>query len=367
MRKILHLTYDMRIGGTEQVIKNIIENVDTSKFESQIYCIEQPLGPWGEQLEVAGVKIVGTNRQPGFDFNLVKSIRAYIKKCDIDVLHCHQYTPYIYGVLAAIGTDTRVIFTEHGRFYPDFGTWKRKLINPLLARMTYQITSISKATKEALIEHENFKRDDIQVIYNSITDVQLRTQPEEVNALRCSLGISDDAIIFGTIARLDPIKNQKMMIRAFSQMFLDVPEVILVIVGDGEERLSLESLVCELGIERAVIFTGYNAAPYVYLNLMDVYLLSSLSEGTSMTLLEAMAASKPCIVTDAGGNAEIVMHDINGIVTPNDNENAFANAIGLLALDKDARVTFGASSRKRFEAAFEISNMVEQYQALYEL
>jgi hypothetical protein len=116
---VMHLTYDMRIGGTEMVIKNLIEGSDPALFDMSIYCIETPIGPWGIEMQNLGLPITSTSREPGFDTSLIFAIRKHLKTNSIKILHCHQYTPWIYGVLAAFGTKTKVIFTEHGRFYPD--------------------------------------------------------------------------------------------------------------------------------------------------------------------------------------------------------------------------------------------------------
>ena len=127
--KILHLTYDMRIGGTEQVIKNLILGTDASRFTMSVLCIESPLGPFAEDLINQDIHIEALSRKPGFDASLISQIRQHIKEHKIDIIHCHQYTPYVYGALGALMTPAKVIFTEHGRFYPDSTTWKRKVIN----------------------------------------------------------------------------------------------------------------------------------------------------------------------------------------------------------------------------------------------
>jgi hypothetical protein len=126
-KNILHLTYDMRIGGTEMVIKNIIEGADKALFNMSIYCSESPIGPWGIDLQKSGIVIDSKERKPGFYTQLIKAIRRHLKENRIDLIHCHQYNSWVYGVLAAIGLKTKVIFTEHGRFYPDTSGWKRKI------------------------------------------------------------------------------------------------------------------------------------------------------------------------------------------------------------------------------------------------
>jgi len=360
--KILLITYDMRIGGTEMVIKNIIEGADKQRFVMSIFCIEETIGPWGVELHEAGVNVTSTQRQSGFDVGLISKIRKHIKQQHIDIVQCHQYTPWVYGVLAALGTNAKVIFTEHGRFYPDFSTWKRKLINPLLGVMTHSITAISAATKQALADFENLPLKRIQVIYNGIAE--LVVDPSKTNTLRADLGIDQACLCFGTVARLDPIKNHKMMLHAFKQVVDRGLPCKLLIVGDGDERQAIEQQITDLKLSDHVIMTGYESKPQHHLDLMDVYLLSSFSEGTSMTLLEAMSLAKPCVVTHAGGNPEIVEDNINGLVTPNDDAKAFANAMLDLS-DKALIKTMGNAARQRFNEHFSLHHMIEAYQALY--
>jgi len=360
----MHLTYDMRIGGTEMVIKNLIEGSDPLLFDMSIFCIETPIGPWGIEMQNAGLAITASARKPGFDISLILAIRKHLKHNKIDQIHCHQYTPWIYGVLAAFGTRTKVIFTEHGRFYPDSSSWKRKLINPWLCRITAHITAISKATKQALVDFENVPETRIDVIYNGIQP--LKSDPIKTLELRQKLNISDNSLILGTIARLDPIKNHKMMLNAFARVLKVHPETVLVIVGDGEERENITKHIQALKLEDKVIMTGYESQPIHYLALMHIFLLSSLSEGTSMTLLEAMSLGKPCVVTDAGGNKEVIANNKNGIVTKNDDATKFSQAILKLAEDEVLFKQYASAASERFTRLFDVSVMVKRFADLYE-
>mgnify|MGYP000324001281 CR=1 FL=1 len=366
MRKIhvLHITYDMRIGGTEMVIKNLVEGIDAERFEVEILCLEPQLGPFGEQLVEQGIKITNLNWTSGFDTKLIRAIRHYLKANQIDILHCHQYTPWVYGALAAAFLKVKVIFTEHGRFYPDSSSWKRKIINPVLLRFTDHITAISEATKQALVEYEYIPEPKIQVIYNGIKPLEVDTG--EVNNLRQKYDLPEDATIFGTVARLDPIKNQSMMIKAFADVLKDFPSAHLFIVGDGEERDKLEKLVDALSIQKNVVFTGYIAKPANYIALFDVFLLSSLSEGTSMTLLEAMSVGKPCIATDAGGNPEIIIHDKNGLVAPNNDKLAFSDKMKKLLSTSGLETFYGNNAKEIFEKKFSETLMNLKYADFYQ-
>jgi glycosyltransferase involved in cell wall biosynthesis len=363
-KKILYITYDMRIGGTEMVIKNIIEGSDAAKYEMSIFCIEEPIGPWGEELEENGTEIFSKHRKDGFDLSLITEIRACIRNQNIDVIHCHQYTPWVYGVLAAIGLKTKVIFTEHGRFYPDSSSWKRKIVNPVLSFFTDHITAVSKATKQALVDYEFLSADKITVIYNGIKALPKVDEIEKDN-LKQQLLIEDDDIIFGTVARLDPIKNHEMMLNAFSNVVAEHPKAKLVIVGDGDLLVTLKALCAKLNIVDKVIFTGDITKPDIYMQIFDIFLLSSLSEGTSMTLLEAMSIGKPCVVSDAGGNAEIIQNGRKGVVTENGNLNAFSYALWQMINEPNKCSAMGELGYDRYEKKFSEITMNIKYARLY--
>lgn len=363
MIKILHVTFDMRIGGTEQVIKNIIQGSDKSQFEMGLICIESPLGPFAKELLEEGVLFHQLNRQPGFDLSLIISIRKIIKTNNIDILHCHQYTPWVYGALAAAFTKTKVFFTEHGRFYPDTTSFKRRSINPILNLLTNNITAISKATKQALIDYEFLPESKIQVIYNGIKPLEVNQT--EVEELRADLGIEKNIFILGTVARLDPIKNHTMMLKAFKQILEEHPNTKLIIVGDGDERKNIEAVIETFNIENNVILSGYIEQPKNYIALLDIFLLPSLSEGTSMTLLEAMSLSKPCIVTKVGGNTEVIHNNSNGYVCSNNNLEEFASLIAKLVCSENIMRRFGKNTLSLFLDKFTSTKMNQKYKSLY--
>jgi glycosyltransferase involved in cell wall biosynthesis len=157
-----------------------------------------------------------------------------------------------------------------------------------------------------------------------------------------------------------------MMLNAFSLLLKDHPDTVLIIVGDGEERTNIENKIKQLNIKDSVILPGYDPQPQHYLALMDIFLLSSLSEGTSMTLLEAMSLGKPCVVTDAGGNPEIIKHQYNGMVTANHNPNEFSQALNHLLQDVKCHSDMSSNALKRFDSMFASHMMIDIYRARYE-
>ncbi|MDP5132000.1 MAG: glycosyltransferase, partial [Paraglaciecola sp.] len=322
--RILHVTFNMAIGGTEQVIRQLVLNLPP-ECECQIVCIDGHIGAIGEALQQQGIKVTAMPRQPGLDWQLIKQLRQYIKTEQIDIVHCHQYTPWVYGWFAHWRTQAKVVFTEHGRFYPDRYRWKAWPLNLVMAFSTSALITISKATKTALAKYECIPPFLVNVIYNGI-------QPIESNAavlkdLRAELAITDEMRVLGTVARLDPVKNQVMMLKAFAEVLQQEPNVVLLLVGDGPSRRELEQTAAALNISKHLRFVGFKTNVADFLALMDIYLLSSHTEGTSMTLLEAMNLGLPCVVTDVGGNPEIVIHGETGLLSPDNDATAFSNNI----------------------------------------
>ena len=343
------------------MITQLVQNLDADSYENRIACTDGQVGLLGEALQQQGFEFEIFNRQPGFDKELIKATRAVLKRDQIDIIHCHQYTPFVYGVLAALFTRTKVVFTEHGRFHPDSYTWKRRLVNPVLGWCTDSIVAISKATADALAYYEWFSARSIKVVYNGI-------QPPVVQqheALLRELGLDESHMVFGTIARFDTIKNLPMMIKGFKEVRQKNLAARLLLVGDGNERQALEAQVAELGLTDSVVFTGYQKQTAKYMSLIDVYLLTSFSEGTSMTLLEAMAMSVCSIVTRVGGNVEIVEHDVSGIVVESDDVDDLAGWMIKLAEDKVTRERLAAAGADVFASKFSVKTMAAKYSEIY--
>ncbi|PPK52728.1 glycosyltransferase [Marinobacter persicus] len=361
--RVLHVTFNMGIGGTEQVIRQLITGLDSEKVTSEILCIDGQVGAIGEQLRESGIPIVAVQRRPGFDRSLIRIIRTRLRKGHFDVVHCHQYTPWVYGWFAALGLPVSVVFTEHGRFYPDRYRYKAALVNQAMARTSRAMVAISDATRQALARYEFLPRSRIRVVYNGIAALQ--PDHDRVAALRAELGIPEEAFVMGTVSRMDPVKNQSMMLRAFHRFLQQCPEGWLLVVGDGAERESLQFLAGELGISERVTFTGSVSQPANHMALMEVFLLSSFTEGTSMTLLEAMSLGIPAVATDVGGNPEIVREGINGMLVPVDDEQAFAEAMIGLWQEPETRSQLGQGARTRFDERFSREVMVNAYQEIY--
>lgn len=361
--RILHVTFNMGIGGTEQVIRQLVMGLPADEYINHVVCIDGHVGEIGQQLERQAIQVSSLKRSPGIDRNLVKGLKEKIRTLGIDIVHCHQYTPWFYGWLAARGTGTPLIFTEHGRFHPDTYRYKALAVNPVMALSTSALVAISDATRSALSRYEFIPKSLIQVLYNGVQAIS--SDSDAVQSLKHQLGIPEGDFVMGTVARLDPVKNQQMMLKGFARTLAEYPDSWMLIVGDGPVRRQLEDLSRGLDITERVIFTGFQSEPANYMAAMDLFLLTSFTEGTSMTLLESMSLGIPAIATDVGGNSEIVAPEVSGVLVPSDDADALARSIDRLRKDPALMARLQQGSRQRFDERFSVTNMVSAYRDIY--
>jgi len=191
-------------------------------------------------------------------------------------------------------------------------------------------------------------------------------QASSREAARREWGVEPDALVFGSVGRLVAVKNYALLLRAFASAGLAARRGRVVLAGEGAERAALEDLARSLGIRDRVHLLGHREDVHRLLPGFDVFVLPSISEGMSNTLLEAMAAGVPPVASNVGGNAEIVRDGVDGRIFPSGDEHALVRE--LVALDASAplRAALGAAARARVQSAFDIRAMVERYEQLYE-
>ena len=361
---ILHITFNMGFGGTEQVIRQLVTHLDKANFHNEIACIDGEVGPIGQSLKMDhGIKYHTRRRASGFDLKTVLWLRRLIRSGHFNIVHCHQYSPYIYGWFAHWGTGAKVVFTEHGRFHPDQYRKKAKFINPFIARTSHKLVAISAATRDALVEYEYMPRSKIDIIYNGIAP--LIAQESHKERLRSELRIKPGQKVIGTVARLDSVKNQALILRAARSLLDQKYDIRILLVGDGPERQNLEALADQLNLGDSVIFTGFQSDPSTFLSLMDIFLLPSFTEGTSMTLLEAMSLGIPTVATRVGGTPEIVVEGETGTLIKSADLEAFVPAIQNLIDHSTIHKKMSENAKHHFTKRFTAQYMAGQYQLCY--
>jgi glycosyltransferase involved in cell wall biosynthesis len=359
---VLHL---MQVAGAEILVAEIVRRM-SGAFEPTIICLDA-IGPLGEQLREEGVDVINLNRRPGRDYRVTWRMARLIQKRGIDVVHAHQYTPFFYAALAKLvtGGRFRLVFTEHGRHFPDVVSRQRRVVNRwLLGPMVDAITGVCQFSADSLAQNDAFTRRKIAVIDNGI--MLERYQPlDHREQARARLGLDPTRRYVGMIARFHPVKDHAMLLTAFGQVAAAREDTDLLLVGDGPLRKTLTDLSRSLGIERRVRFLGVRGDVPDILGALDVFALTSVSEAASLTLLEAMASGVPVVVTAVGGNPELVRHGVDGLHVPRGDASATAAAVIQILGDPDLAARLGKAARQRVVERYQLDATVAAYFQLY--
>jgi glycosyltransferase involved in cell wall biosynthesis len=358
----MQVVLSLGAGGTERLVIEIVRSLHRQSIESVVCCLDEE-GAWAGEVTRLGVPVVALNRRAGFRPSLGRTIARLAEHHNVNVLHCHHYSSFVYGQIASlIKPSLRVVFTEHGRLSDAPPSRKRRLVNPLLGRLPAAIYAVSEDLGRHMVS-EGFPTSRVQVIHNGI-DPGRRTSEHGRRRARLALNLPDKAFVVGTVARLDPVKDLPIMLQAFATVQSRIAGARLVIVGDGAERQSLETIGRQLGIGDAVIWAGQREDVRDLLPALDVYCNSSVHEGVSLTILEAMAASLPVVATRVGGNPEVVDAE-TGLLVPPRSASTLSLALMTLAADAPRRALMGEAARRRVETSFSIDRMVAAYASDY--
>jgi glycosyltransferase involved in cell wall biosynthesis len=358
---VLHVVLSLNPGGTERLVTQLVMRLQLTS-PTAVCCLDQ-MGRWGEELAREGIPVQALQRQPGFRPALGAGIARVAAQAGAHVLHCHQYSPFVYAVLArARHPGLRLVFTEHGRLSDAPPSTKRKLVNPLLARGAHRIFSVSQDLRRHMIA-EGLPASRIEVITNGV-DPEPRSDSARAE-LRGALGVTASTVVLITVARLDPVKDLATLVAATEGAAREAVDLHLVVVGDGPERPALEAQTSSLRLASRVTFLGHREDARRWLSAADVYVSSSVSEGISLTILEGMSAGLPVIATAVGGTPEIVDASC-ALLVPSRDPAALTRAMVALARDPDRRRRLGEAARARVLASFTIDRMVASYRQVYE-
>lgn len=360
---VLHVVHSLNVGGAEKLVFDLARRTDSSRFAVSVACLDAA-GSLAPALAAQGIPVTVLERKPGIDRRLPLRIARLARRLGAHVLHTHQYTPYFYGVLGGRLAGCRVLFTEHGRHFPDVRKPRRALANALLVRGTQAVVAVSGFTRQALISNDGFPGDRVQVLYNGV-EVEGREPLPAPSDVRASLGVPSDVPLLGLCARLSPEKNIPLLLEALSRVRQVLPETRLFIAGDGPARPEIEAACTRLGLGDAVQLLGFRNDVPALLSAADVFTLPSLTEGTSVTLLEAMLAGKPSVATRVGGNPEILVDGVTGTLVDSGDVAAFSRAILEVLQSPALAATYGTAAAARVRERFTFEEMVRGYEALY--
>ena len=358
---VLHL---MQVAGAEVLVAETIKRLGR-RIDPVVLCLDG-VGQLGQVLQSEGIPVITFGRRPGLDVAVAHRMAAEIRTRQVEVLHAHQYTPFFYAALAKLLLKRKphLIFTEHGRHYPDAVSWKRRMVNRwLLGRCADEINGVCRFSADSLRRIDGFGSKRIDVVPNGIDLSAYATESRE--AARRQLSLRTDRRYIACIARFHPVKDHDMLLRAVARVVDRAPDVELLLAGDGPLRSTLEQQASALGIRDKVHFLGVRRDVPTILSAADIFTLTSVSEAASLTLLEAMASGLPVVVTAVGGNPEIVDDDVHGYLVPRGDHDATARAFLELLQDPARATRMGDAGRQRVFDQFQLNQTIETYGGMY--
>jgi glycosyltransferase involved in cell wall biosynthesis len=362
--RLAYVVHSLDPGGTERLVVDMALAF-SEEFDVSVYCLDT-VGAWATQLREQGVPVHCVWRQPGLDVSVPVQLARHFRRAGVDLIHAHQCTPWFYAALSRIGYSApKLLFEEHGRFYPESDSWLRRLVNRVVVGpLTDRFVAVSRDVRRRLVRFEGLKAHSIDVIYNGVQE-QHAVTADERQSLRRELGFEDTDFVVGTVGRLDPIKNLSMFLQGFAAKADAVQQLKGLIVGGGPMASELAALSGSLGLDAKVKMTGFRSDARRLTACMDLFVLCSLSEGTSMALLESMAAGVPVVVTDVGGNPEIVEHGVSGLVIPSENVQALTEAIGDAVRNTGNSSDMALAGKRQFREKFSFDAMLDSYRLIY--
>ncbi len=356
----------LNVGGLERVVLRLLGRLDRARWEPVVVALDEP-GALAPELARLGVPLRVMGRAPGFDAELVVRLAAVVRREGARLVHTHNTAAHLYGSLAARlaragggALGPRVVHTKHGRDEPS--RRRRVLLNRLASALSDRVVTVSDDAAAVAIEIERVRPAKVVTIWNGVDGGEFR--PRAAASARAALGVPEGGFHVGCVARLAPVKDHRTLLDAFARFRAGRPDAHLTLVGDGPERAALEARAARLELDGAVTFAGERPEVAPLLAAFDVFALSSLSEGISLTLLEAASAGLPIVATRVGGNEEVVLDAETGVLVPAADPAAFAAALAAVAARSD-RATMGALGRARVERRFSVERMAQAYAKVY--
>ena len=368
--KIFHIIYRLDIGGLETVLVKFINRCPDDKYSHVIVSLTE-VTSFSERLEKKGVSIHALHKRPGKDFRIFFKLFWLMIKEKPDVVHTYNLPTLEYQFAAWLSGVPARVHAEHGRDYSDpLGMnpkhlFFRRLLSPLINAWV----PVSQDLARWLVAAVGVKQERIRMIYNGVEIPDDICCPVTINHVPAFF-LSEDCYIITTVGRLDPVKDQSNLLRAFGGLLKKLPDqagrLRLVIVGGGSLGQTLREQAIALGVDCQVWLAGPRDDVAQLLPYCNLFVLSSVAEGIPMTVLEAMAAGLPVVATNVGGLTEIIRSGIDGLLVAPQDPEALADAMAFCVRNKEKVSIMARAGWERVSSQFSLEEMTEQYIMLYD-
>lgn len=356
------------VGGAEQQLLELVRGINKSSFRPIVVSL-YPGGALEPEVKgIPDVELICLNRKGRYDFLILFSIFSLLRQKHVDIIQPFLTPASFFGLVPSMFRQDLVkIVTERCgvRANPRPGTVIYRKVEDYFTRFADWIIPNSEAGRTYLIDR-GISPSRIKVIYNGISLKRLTPEEDLVTDIKGQMKLPPEGKVVGITASLTPAKDHITFLKAAREISEEMPNARFAIVGDGPLRTDLEKMAVELGIGPVVTFFGNQRKVGSYVATYDVACLSSADhEGCSNVTLEAMAMGKPVVVTDVGGNKELIRNYENGLMIPPRNPQALAAAVIMCLKNPDRATKMGEKARQKIFSEFSLDRMVQNYENLY--
>ena len=353
-------------GGGEQVFLNLVKNIDREQFNLSAILFNE--GWLYDQLTVHKIKTTIISSKRSWDLNLLYRLIRSCNRQNIDIIHSHYMGANLYAGLVGAILRIPVVATFHNELI--LAWWKyrySRLKHFIIRNFTSKVVLVADFMKQDYMEIAGIPSSKLSIIYNGIK-TSIEKNDFDSTSLRKGLGLSGDDLLIGHIANFRIPKGHRFLIEAAGLVCKKLKNVKFLLIGDegdGSLKGEIQDLITKMGLTNNVRLLGFRDDIQQLLNLIDIFVLPSTSEGLPLSVIEAMAASKPVVATNVGGLAEIVIPDKTGYLVEAGNVHALAEKLLILLADEGRRGQMGEQGRKAVERKFSLDVMIDKYQKLY--
>lgn len=360
---VLQIIDGLNVGGAEMLLRELAPGLQQRGYRVSVAYSTQ--GPLAADLRAMGLAVTRLPRLARVDPVLLASMVRLMRRDPPHIVHTHLFKSDFNGRPAARLAGVPVVISTLHNSDP----WARKPVLGALyaanARLADRLIAVSNEVRQYYLEHTGLQPERILTIDNGVDTRRFQDQDAAGLQIRAELGLEPQALVFGVIGRLKPQKDHDNFLKAAAHIYHRLPQARFLIVGDGPLRAELEAQARQLGLERAVIFTGLRSDIPALLSAMDVLVFSSRWEGLPVTLLEGMAAARPVAATAVDGIRTVSIAEETAVLVPPADPAALAQACIRLGSDSQLRRRMGQAGRARVVERYSIDAMIDRITDLY--